>query len=172
MVAKDLTSVAANPLLLKEDDLRAFVGANADSYAAYLQKSQERGRLQTPFLWTAFFFPLVWLAYRKFYLGIAIFIGAVVAITVVQEFVRLPDVVDRWIGPAMAGGVAVSAKYFVVTFAAKYAGKADAQGLIGDARRTFLAEHGGTSWISALLAGIFTLGVAGWVAYTLWGSEL
>ena len=136
----------------------------------YLRKSQERGALRTPFLWVAFFLPLVWLSYRRLYWGVAIFLGVCVGIAVAQEFVPFLMRIDRYIGIGICGGVAVSGKMFVVTFAARAAGKADAAGLTGEVRRDFLASRGGTSWISALLAGIFTLGSAGWLLYLLWGS--
>lgn len=160
-----------DPLALTEADLRAFVGPNADAYARYLTKCQGKKNLVGSFVWTAFFLPLVWLAYRKFYLGIAIFIGVFIALAVAFEYVPFLARFDRHLGMAMSVAVAISGRIFVVTRAAKQAAKADMNGLTGDARRAFLVERGGTSWISALLAGIFTVGVIGWLAYLLWGSE-
>lgn len=161
----------ADPMNLTEADLRSFVGPNGDAYVRYLAKCQVKKNLVGSFVWTAFFLPLVWLAYRKFYLGIAIFIGIFIALAVGSEYVPFLARFDRHIGMAMSIAVAISGRIFVVTRAAKQAVKADMNGLTGDARHAFLAERGGTSWISALLAGIFTVGVTGWLAYLLWRSE-
>ncbi len=161
---------SADPLALTENDLRAFVGPNADSYADYLEKSQLRGRLLTKFVWTAVLLPLVWLAYRRFYFGVGIFIGVAVAIAIAQDFVPLLARFGHHLGLAMAFAVAASGGSLVVMRAAKQAAKADAAGLAGAARQNFLAERGGVSWISAGLAGIFMIGAFGWIAYLAWGA--
>lgn len=162
----------ADPLALTEDDLRAFVGPNADAYAGYLVKCQSKKKLIGSFVWTAFFFPLVWLAYRKLYLGIAILVGIVVAFVILVDLV--PDLasLERSLNVGLMAGVAVAGRIFVLMRAAKTVARADEAGLSGDARKAFLAERGGTSWISALLAGILMLGFAGWIFYQTWGSTL
>jgi hypothetical protein len=163
---------AANAMNLTEEDFRAFVGSNANAYWSWLEKSQIKKRLIGGFVWTAFFLPLVWLAYRKLYLGIAIFIAVGIAFVILQDFMPFLQRMDRSIAIGMAAAVAVAGRTFVAMRAANQVAKADEAGLTGDARRAFLADHGGTSWISALLAGIFTLGFAGWIFYLMWGSSL
>jgi len=156
----------ADPLTLSNDDLIAFVGPNARSYVTYLENSRLRMRLYESVVWIAILVPLVWLAYRKLYLGIALFFGAILAISIVTEFVPLDSRVERWIGPALGVAVAVSGKIYLVRRVAKFAARADAAGLAGIARREYLAARGGTSWIAASLAGIFTLGV-NWLVYKM-----
>jgi hypothetical protein len=70
----------ADPLALTEADLRAFIGANGDLYARYLEGCRVKKKLVGSFVWTAFFLPLVWLAYRKLYLAIAILIGVLIGV--------------------------------------------------------------------------------------------
>lgn len=162
----------ADTLHVSDDDLRASVGPNADVYIRYLQKVRERRHALHQFVWTALILPLVWLAYRRFYLGVGIFLLSAIAIGFLPEIIPFFARFERHLGIALAVAVAATGKVFVVKRAAKHAAQADAAGLTGDARHAFLAERGGTSGISALLAGIFTLGVAGAAFYTLWGSEL
>ena len=161
---------AVNSLTLTDEDLRASVGPNADAYVTYLKKFRERRHLLHQFIWIAVLLPLVWLAYRKFYAGIVIFVGIVGAFVIAQEYLPSPVRFDRNVGIALAVTVAGTGKTFVITRAVKHAARADATGLLGASRRDFLAERGGTSWISAVLAGIFTVGVAGWVFYSFQGA--
>lgn len=171
-MALSRTKAAADTLNVSDEDLRASVGPNADVDIKYLQKVRERRHAFHQFVWTAFLLPLVWLAYRRFYLGIGLFLVAAVAIGFLPEIIPFFARFERHLGIALAVAVAATGKVYVIKRAARHAAKADEAGLTGEARRTFLADRGGTSWISALLAGIFTLGFAGWIFYLTQGSSL
>ena len=156
-----------NPLALRETDLRAFIGPNADAYSRYHQKCQVKKKLVGSFVWTAFFFPLIWLAYRKLYFEIVIVVAVAITIGIFQAYVPALERLETAINVGLMVGVAVAGRIFVLLRAAKHVGKADAAGLTGEARHLYLADRGGTSWISAALVGILMLGIAGAMFYTL-----
>jgi hypothetical protein len=147
----------------REWDLAAFFGPNADCYLGTYYASEEGGRSGAPhvlerassfnrsFLWVAFFFPLPWLFYRRFYaLGSAFLIGSIVLTLLAPK-----------VGAAAAGLGAnifflIAGKRLYLNRAIRAIQKADERALRGPERRAYLERLGGAS-VPALIAAILLL---------------
>jgi hypothetical protein len=80
-----------------EQELRAFVWPNANYYLKSWQPALSDEGGPTGFKWAAFFFPGLWLGYRKMYAAVFILYGLVLAETALEPVVfvcvlKLPDV--------------------------------------------------------------------------------
>lgn len=123
-------------LEISEEDFAAFVGPNGSAYVNYLRKCKEAGRLKSGFIWSAFFFTSIWLAYRRFYGGLVWYLIASL----------IP-------GVTLVAGVyvALRGRAMLLRRAAESVYVADARSLTGAERHAFLAKKGNRSRISATL---------------------
>ena len=72
-----------------EEDVRAFVGPNADYYLAAWAKADPNGGLQAlRWNWPAFFLSVVWLLYRRMYKYFWITFAALIGIGMIQALLE------------------------------------------------------------------------------------
>ncbi|HWT96380.1 MAG TPA: hypothetical protein VN229_02155 [Terriglobales bacterium] len=138
------------------DDLRDFIGPNAESYLRSYDLKTKRGR--AGFSWAAAFIPLPWLMYRKMY-------GAAGALL-------LGGLVISFLLPHMSAGAGIGA-VFGVMGKQLYFSHADAKIKKISARQLPTEEHvavisraGGISWLGAALGSIITVAGVLAVLYT------
>lgn len=160
-------------LTLTAADLEAFVGVNAKPYLAFREKLAKKGgkiRFVLPWSWPAFFLPLAWLAYRRFYWWI-ITIAAVSwgAVAVEKMFPILGSGFQN-MGVIISVVVALSAKKEVLVRANKAAQFADQLGLAGDKRTLFLAREGGVSRIGGWVVAVAHIVFFAYLGYLAWAA--
>jgi hypothetical protein len=119
---------------ISEEDLAVFAGPNGTNYVNYLRKCKDVGRLKSGFIWGGFFFTVLWLAYRRFYTGMVIYI----LISVIPLMSLVGSIYVAMRGRAMVLGRAQEA-----------VSVADRRSLTGPERYTFLARKGKPSWLAA-----------------------
>jgi hypothetical protein len=145
-------------------DLRDFAGPNAETLLRKMRgwlgladdpenaakQSRHRGGLAS-IVWPALVLSFIWFFWRRMYIEGMLFIVlpfAIAALLVGAGGTILPVVplINGVLAAALGG-------FFYLYRARRRIAAADAQGLAGDDRRTFLAAGGGTSW-AGLAIGI------------------
>lgn len=149
-----------NVLELSEDDLRAFSLKHGDALVALLNKMKEKGKpSQISWSWLGFLLPLAWFAYRRMWLWMLGVVAAIVLLITVEELFGFGTGNGASIGLCVAVGML--GKQWVIERASKAAAEADAQGLVGEARTSFLSQQGGVSVVGAWITGVVLVGLVG-----------
>ncbi|MDJ0931333.1 DUF2628 domain-containing protein [Breoghania sp.] len=134
----------------EESLLRTFIGPNADKFLQLHEKKQVRKRAWR-FNWTAFFFTLPWLFYRKMYLyGIVVLL---IPILIALIFPRLSS--SSGLGLAVAIGMQGSG--FYLDAVRRRIGKIEALGLPAAERDDLLRERRGVSAIGASFGALIVI---------------
>jgi Protein of unknown function (DUF2628) len=160
---------------LAEQEIRAFVGARADSYLEKWQPVLENKGIRTGFNWPAFLVSGIWLPYRKMYRRAAIFWGAILLATVLEYLIfagilgqsEPPGCSPVGLIAAIVCGAFGNAWYLSHT--AQIIAEVRSQGLTEDVYFQELAKRGGTSIAAAagfLIGGIIAM------YFVLFWSEL
>lgn len=129
-------------LQLTEEQMAAFAGPNSAAYVKYLRKSKEKGRRKVGFIWGAFLAPPVWLAYRKLYFYLGIYVAVVAALVVL-----LPSSATG-AGTGISVAVAMIGKMLIMERAWKTCDKSYDMEMNEAQRLEYLARKGGVSWIA------------------------
>ncbi|MGE0255719.1 MAG: DUF2628 domain-containing protein [Alphaproteobacteria bacterium] len=124
----------------EEDDLRAAIGPNAESFLAYLAKTRAGGGSGIAWCWPSFFLGAIWFFYRKLYR-----IGSLYVASIILPTLILPPPVPDLVMLAVWLASALFAKKVYMDAVFRRIADADARGLTGEARRHWLAQSGGTS---------------------------
>ena len=130
-------------LRLTDEQLTAYVGPNSSYYLKHLHKCQESGRLKIGFVWGALLAPPVWLAWRRYYLFLLLYL-----VVVALAIWLLPD--NTSIGTGLSAGMAIAARMIVLSQATSILRKAE--GASEEEKLKLLAEKGGVSWIAGGIA--------------------
>ena len=141
---------------LTEDEIRAFVGKNADYYLDRWPASGEQFARARGFNWAAFLLSVLWLPYRKMYRVAWSMFGVIAAYHVLGEFAIAWGVgTEKSLEP---GGRVFSIIFSIVCGAfangwylahvQREVAKIRLLGLEGDAFRQALARRGGTSLLA------------------------
>lgn len=158
--------------------LRSFVGSNVDFYlkkwGSPAVKPSER---TTGFNWAALFFSGLWLAYRKMYKAVAIFLAVVLVETIAEEvlFVGIlghaetPAALGRFVGIAFGIICGACGNLWYLRHANAAVADVLAQGLDEPAAAAALSKRGGTSLLASL--GFLLLLMVGLTVVYV-GSEL
>lgn len=95
---------------LPEEDLRTFVGPNADYYLQAWSKIDPNGGPQpTRWNWPAFFFNLLWLLYRRMYKYFWIAFGTLFVLGILQVVLQLSWGYEvQWPGIVLNLGVCIA----------------------------------------------------------------
>ena len=150
---------------MRESDLKTFFGPNADCYLGAYYRSggaynlsdeadlivgtatRERDpAFYRSFLWVGFFFPLLWLAYRKLYLHAAIYL----IIPIIVGFLA-PNWGSGILGLGMMIFILVRGKRLYVNHALRRIAKANERELTGAERRAYLERVGGVSFRNVMI---------------------
>jgi hypothetical protein len=154
-----------NSTPVRESDLKAFFGPNADCYlGAYYASggaynladesdlivgtaTRERDpAFYRSFLWVGFFFPLCWLLYRKLYLHAAIYL----IIPIVLGFLA-PNWGSSIVDLGMMIFMLVRGKRLYVSHALRRIAKANERGLTEAERRNYMERVGGVSFRNLMI---------------------
>jgi hypothetical protein len=132
------------------DDLRVFIGPNAERYLRAYDLKQTRRRGLAGFSVAAAFIPLAWLMYRKMYVAAGILLLGSLIIGLV-----IPD-----IGPGIgiAGVFGVLGKTLYLSHAESRLRKIGARHLPPAEHVALLQRAGGVSWIGAVIGAIIMAG--------------
>ena len=153
-------------LTLSEDDLRAYLVRNPDGFLKTLNKMKEK---QKPFVmswsWPAFFVTFIWMAYRRLWWILALVLGSLIALSVLEEVLEFSA--GNGIGTIISVIFAMQGKLIVIQNATKAVAEADKQGLAGEERIAFLAEKGGVSVLGAWIASILFVSFFGLVIFAI-----
>ncbi|MCL2818376.1 MAG: DUF2628 domain-containing protein [Actinomycetia bacterium] len=140
------------------NEAATFIGPNADYYIPRFQQMEASGSPMS-WNWSAFFFGLFWMLYRKMWLYALIAWAVLFVLELVPVIGQIVPFV-AWIGLGLFGNFIY--KKFVEEELAKAAPLAPAE------RKAQLAARGGISWIPAIIAGVLiALLVAGAVCSVL-----
>ena len=155
-----------NPEATRDDDLRAFVGSKADYYLRHWATGRAGAGQGSGFNWAAFFLSGLWLPYRKMYLVTAIFYGAILIESVIEEllFVGLlgrpeaPAAIGHLVGFAAAGICGVCGNRWYLSHARSAI--AEVRARLSPTQDIFgtLSRRGGTNLLASL--GFFLLFLA------------
>ncbi|ACO03033.1 MAG TPA: DUF2628 domain-containing protein [Persephonella sp.] len=92
---------------ISTEEIKAFVGEKSDYYIKKFEKFEKGGSIS--WNWSAFFFGVLWMFYRKMYLyGTGIFLG-ILFLNIILEILKVNPVVSTgvslwlWIGFGMFG---------------------------------------------------------------------
>jgi len=132
------------------DDLRDFIGPNADSYLRAHDARQARRFSFSNFSWAACFIPLPWLLYRKMYVIAAVFLFGSLILGVL-----LPDVK---IGTGIAGVFGAMGKTLYLGHAESRVRKLANRGLAPADHVDVLKRAGGVSWLGGVIGALITAG--------------
>jgi hypothetical protein len=155
---------AAYGIEVAEEELRAFVGTNAQSYVGDWMSVLEGRKKRPAFNAIAFLFAGLWLPYRKLYGATAVFLGILLVVNLLEMVVEMttqPSPARQAVIASLGWGVAIVG-WFICGFAANRWYLSRAIRVINDVRsRHFdeeehlkqIAKRGGTSIGSSL--GIF-----------------
>ena len=156
-------------------ELRAFVGPKADHFLRkWLPRLQDPQQGDVGFSWIAFFFPVLWLGYRKMYLP-ALIVGVVPAVLSIAQQLVFVNVLHLQSAPLGANlilnllaclvcGLYGNAWY--LNHAEAAIAQAHKEGFVGEHLLLTVARRGGTSvlgligmWVLSIIVGMLT-GVA------------
>jgi hypothetical protein len=155
---------AAYGIEVAEEELRAFVGTNAQSYVGDWMSVLEGRKKRPAFNAVALFFAGLWLPYRKLYRATAVFLGILLVVNLfelVVEMTTQPSPTQQTLIDSLGWGVAIVG-WFICGFFANQWYLSRAIRVINDVRSRHLggqehlgeiAKRGGTSIGSSL--GIF-----------------
>jgi hypothetical protein len=155
---------AAYGIEVAEEELRAFVGANAQSYVRDWMSVLEGRKKRPAFNAAAFFFSGLWLPYRKLYAAAAVFLGVILVVNLLEMVVEMTtphSLAQHAVSASLGWGVAIVG-WFICGFFANRWYLSRAIRVINDVRSRHLdedkhlkqiAKRGGTSIGAAL--GIF-----------------
>ena len=154
----------------QELDLIDFAGRNADKMLQKMGPSLLPQLNSEPqsfiislsiyMVWPAFFVTFVWMFYRKMYLEGAAFIVLPIVLSLLLPSLEYSSgifTLTPWILAGLLGGT------LYLSHAKRRIAKADAQGLKGPARSTYLTRAGGVSVAGAILGVIIDIAVTGLV---------
>lgn len=142
-------------------DYADFVGPK---YPVYLRKwgMAARGQPASSWNWASFLFGVLWMAYRRMYGVAALWTGALILSSVVEEQLAVSAAVSAVItlGASVAAGVVGNHLYL------RHAHRQIAQAKArhpngGQALRDDLVERGGTRWSAVLIAMLLYTAVVG-----------
>ena len=147
-----------------EEDVRAFVGPNADYYLqAWAAADPNGGRQALRWNWPAFFLNVIWMLYRKMYKYFWISFGALVAIGAAEGIVEAmlsikgPGWWDIVINFAVAGFFGAYGTWFYYRHATFTIAQTKAQHTSPEA----IVRAGGVRWLwpVLILGGAVVLGI-------------
>jgi|CXWL01.1.fsa_nt_gi hypothetical protein len=155
-----------------EEEIRAFVGPRADYYLKNWRRAVDGPGKDTGFNWSALFFTVMWLPYRKMYRVAGIFLGVILLETILEEviYVGILGRPEAPVGPGHVLGLVACivcggyANDWYLSHARKIIAEIRDQGLPEDAYFEALARRGRTSLLASssfmvifFLAGVVTL---------------
>jgi hypothetical protein len=138
------TGAASNAL----DDAAAFIGPKADYYIPAFQKMDSSGSAIS-WNWSAFFFGVLWMLYRKMYLYALVIWGVTFLLGVLTGGAGFGLSILEAIGIGLFGNWLYKRKVEEELAAAAPLEPA--------ARKAQLAERGGVTWIPVIILGVLTL---------------
>lgn len=160
----DIQSVVPLPTTHEErslqvDDLRAFVGKREDYYLPAWAPALRGYGHSAGFNWCAFFFTVMWMAYRKMYFFAFLFLGAGVLVSLIQEVIctmyfglpESPRLVDRIVALSFSLICGSFGNRWYLYHAQQQISKIQAIGLSREETQLRIASRGGTSLLKALL---------------------
>ncbi len=156
-------------------ELRAFVGAKADHFLRkWLPRLEDPQQGDVRFSWIAFFFPVLWLGFRKMYL-LALIVGVVPAVLSIAQQLLFVNALGLQSAPLGANVIlnllacVVCGLYgnaWYLNHAEAAIAQAHKEGFVGEHLLLTLAHRGGTSvvgligmWVLNIVVGMVT-GVA------------
>lgn len=140
------------------DQLRSFVGPRASYYLhKWTPRLQDPDASDVSLNWAAFFLGVFWMAYRKLYRTMFLFLGAIIGLSIAQQFVfvnllgqrAVPGIVNLGINVITALVCGLCGNSWYLAHARRMIDNVRLQGLKDDALRFALARQGGTSFLSA-----------------------
>ena len=159
---------------ITEEELRAFVGPRAERYLAMWQADLELGVCRATKNWAAFLFAPFWLAYRKMYRVLAIFLGIALFESVLEELIlekfsfstEAGYVVTSGIGILFAVVCGVWGNKWYFSHAQRHIVRARIPGANENGDCGAISDRGGTSLIAVFLGTVFFL-LASSLLYTV-----
>jgi Protein of unknown function (DUF2628) len=167
---------------LSEDEIRAFVGKNADYYLDRWPAKGEQYARARGFNWAAFLLSAFWMPYRKMYRVTWLMFGMVAAYSVIGEFAIARGVATEKSLEPVSRVVSIGFSIFCGAFAngwylahaQREAARIRLLGLEGDSYHRALARRGGTSLLASLgtfcLFGIAIIAVIVVTQFILYGA--
>jgi len=132
------------------DDLRDFIGPNAERYLRAYDLRQARRRFLGGFSLAAAFIPLAWLMYRKMYIAAGILLLGSLIIGLV-----MPDIGP---GVGIAGAFGVLGKTLYLSHAESRLRKIGARHLPLAEHIALLKRAGGVSWVGGAIGAVIMAG--------------
>jgi len=140
---------------LNEEDLLTYLGRNPEPYLVVFEKLKRTNKLPSFSLsLRVFFVAWAWLAYRKLWVELIVFLGTFALMTVVCSVLDITRYIFA-LFVAFSGCIAMSSKAMVLSKATKSIRKINVMNVIGRERQKALSDIGGVS-----LVGF-------WVTFTL-----
>jgi hypothetical protein len=144
---------------LQVDDLRVFVGKREEYYLPAWAPVLKGYGHNAGFNWCAFFFTVMWMAYRKMYFFAFLFMGVGVAVSIIQEVVctvyfglpespRFADRIATLIFSLICGSFG---NRWYLYHAQQQIAKVQTIGLSREESQRRIASRGGTSLLKAVL---------------------
>lgn len=142
----------------------AIVGGNFPIYRKRWRLDQGTANAVGTWHWPGFLFGVIWMMYRKMYRMAAIWVGVLVASSVIEAFLEVPDALSLVINLGLSVAVGVFANSWYLQHCQREIARAQSLNREDEAAvRSTLAARGDTSVIGAVIAIAVsvTLGIVG-----------